>query len=550
MTFTEAAAQVLRLVGKPLHYKEITDVAIEKNLLSHVGKSPEVTMGARLAALVKKGDKDNPLVRIKPGVFALRDWDQATIDKGLADRTPALEIAKHATIDLSQLPSSSKGDEDEEEELLRSAPGQSPDEEESEEAPAANADQEELARRQRAAAASDLFEAEEDDDLPIFGRPEAEAEGEEEGVEGDANRRRRRRRRRGRGSEREETRNGGDDLPGYTVSDAPADVPIDIEREGEPEERERGADRGADRGRDRERGRDRDRDRDRDRGERDRDRDRDRDRRDDGGAPLDELAGRPLADAVASLLATFDRGGGPVGAQKLADLAQRRGRLSGDFQQAQGQILAAARADNLRRSASGQRVRFRISGGRLALTDWSLDPEAARLEREIAAQADRYREAVRRSLVRRFQDLPHRALGELICLLLERIGMTDIQAVRRPGSPGSELHLSAVARGPSGSVPTAIVVRRDGREIGRERVTELRGALHHYGPAAAGWLLTTGQVLSGAREEASAPGAAPVALVDGMGLARLCEEHGVAVIETRVSLPVPDLDLLEALRGS
>src|SRR6185503_6235149 len=100
MTFTEAAAQVLRLVGKPLHYKEITDVAIEKNLLSHVGKSPEVTMGARLAALVKKGDKENPLVRIKPGVFALREWDQATIDQGLADRTPALEIAKNVTIDL------------------------------------------------------------------------------------------------------------------------------------------------------------------------------------------------------------------------------------------------------------------------------------------------------------------------------------------------------------------------------------------------------------------------------------------------------------------
>ena len=70
MTFTEAAAQVLRLVGKPLHYKEITDVAIEKNLLSHVGKSPEVTMGARLAALVKKGERDNPLIRVKPGVFA------------------------------------------------------------------------------------------------------------------------------------------------------------------------------------------------------------------------------------------------------------------------------------------------------------------------------------------------------------------------------------------------------------------------------------------------------------------------------------------------
>ncbi|HEX3595491.1 MAG TPA: winged helix-turn-helix domain-containing protein, partial [Polyangiaceae bacterium] len=92
MTFTEAAAQVLRLVGKPLHYKEITDVAIEKDLLSHVGKSPEVTMGARLAALVKKGDKENPLVRVKPGVFALREWDSSTIERGLSDRTPALKM--------------------------------------------------------------------------------------------------------------------------------------------------------------------------------------------------------------------------------------------------------------------------------------------------------------------------------------------------------------------------------------------------------------------------------------------------------------------------
>src|SRR5579859_5870807 len=83
MTFTEAAAEVLRLAGKPLHYKEITELAIEKNLLSHVGKSPEVTMGARLAALLKKEDKSNPIVRVKPGVFALREWDDK---KGRRDR--------------------------------------------------------------------------------------------------------------------------------------------------------------------------------------------------------------------------------------------------------------------------------------------------------------------------------------------------------------------------------------------------------------------------------------------------------------------------------
>src|SRR4029077_12372996 len=82
MTFTEAAAEVLRLAGKPLHYKEITELAIEKNLLSHVGKSPEVTMGARLAALLKKEDKSNPIVRVKPGVFALREWDEKGKKRG------------------------------------------------------------------------------------------------------------------------------------------------------------------------------------------------------------------------------------------------------------------------------------------------------------------------------------------------------------------------------------------------------------------------------------------------------------------------------------
>ena len=73
MTFTEAAAQVLRLVGKPLHYKEITDVAIEKNLLSHVGKRPEETMGHRLLQEVKKS-ADSTLIRaVRPGVYTLRD---------------------------------------------------------------------------------------------------------------------------------------------------------------------------------------------------------------------------------------------------------------------------------------------------------------------------------------------------------------------------------------------------------------------------------------------------------------------------------------------
>ena len=40
MTFTEAAAEVLRLAGKPLHYKEITELAIEEDHFVNYGFLP------------------------------------------------------------------------------------------------------------------------------------------------------------------------------------------------------------------------------------------------------------------------------------------------------------------------------------------------------------------------------------------------------------------------------------------------------------------------------------------------------------------------------
>ena len=76
MTFTEAAVEVLRLVGKPLHYRKITEVAIERNLLSHVGKTPEITMSSRLASMVRKDRGEAPITKIKPGVFGLREFSE------------------------------------------------------------------------------------------------------------------------------------------------------------------------------------------------------------------------------------------------------------------------------------------------------------------------------------------------------------------------------------------------------------------------------------------------------------------------------------------
>jgi restriction endonuclease Mrr len=224
--------------------------------------------------------------------------------------------------------------------------------------------------------------------------------------------------------------------------------------------------------------------------------------------------------------------------------------LQGDPLAATTQTNASLRADNLRRTANGQRPRFRFaSAGRVALTDWMLGGELPRLEQEVSLAVDRYREASRRAFLRRLQELPGHALIELVLVALERAGMTSLRAVRRPGSPGGEAHFAAIHKTGGDLVPTAIVIRKDGRELGRERVTDLRGALHHYGPASVGWLITTGQCLSGAREEAAVLGAPPVALYDGIALCKLLEDLDVAVVRTRFSISIPDLELLESLRG-
>src|SRR3989475_1484263 len=74
MTFTEAAVEVLRRAGKPLHYKEIADAALRENLLSHVGQARETTMGQRLAAWGRRED-DRKVVAVMPeGTFALIEW--------------------------------------------------------------------------------------------------------------------------------------------------------------------------------------------------------------------------------------------------------------------------------------------------------------------------------------------------------------------------------------------------------------------------------------------------------------------------------------------
>jgi len=73
MTFYEAALQVLAEAGRPLAYQEITRLSIEKELLSHIGKTPEFTMLARLKAVARRMH-DKPIMVTAKDTFALTEW--------------------------------------------------------------------------------------------------------------------------------------------------------------------------------------------------------------------------------------------------------------------------------------------------------------------------------------------------------------------------------------------------------------------------------------------------------------------------------------------
>jgi restriction endonuclease Mrr len=82
MTFTEAALEILRRAGKPLHFKEIAAEAITAGLLSHVGQTPEATMGARLLSMARR-EHDRRVTAIEPGIFALVEWGIPTVEHAL-----------------------------------------------------------------------------------------------------------------------------------------------------------------------------------------------------------------------------------------------------------------------------------------------------------------------------------------------------------------------------------------------------------------------------------------------------------------------------------
>jgi restriction system protein len=95
-SFKDAAQRVLTEVGRPMHYKEITQRALDAELINPQGLTPEATMGAQLYSDIKRNGAASVFRKEARGVFGLAAWE-----KGVSGITR--QAAKQSTAVKKQL---------------------------------------------------------------------------------------------------------------------------------------------------------------------------------------------------------------------------------------------------------------------------------------------------------------------------------------------------------------------------------------------------------------------------------------------------------------
>lgn len=79
MQFKDAAYEILKQAGEPLHYNEITDRALAAGILSTSGQTPHASMGSRL--YTDTLHPDSQFRRVEKGVFGLRERQPSDVSQ-------------------------------------------------------------------------------------------------------------------------------------------------------------------------------------------------------------------------------------------------------------------------------------------------------------------------------------------------------------------------------------------------------------------------------------------------------------------------------------
>jgi hypothetical protein len=70
-TFKQAAIKILKKSSKPLHYHEITKLALEEGILETEGATPENTMNTQISIDIKNKGKSSDFIKVAPSTYSL-----------------------------------------------------------------------------------------------------------------------------------------------------------------------------------------------------------------------------------------------------------------------------------------------------------------------------------------------------------------------------------------------------------------------------------------------------------------------------------------------
>ena len=583
MTFLEAALEILKRERKPLHYKELTERAMDKKLLTFVGRTPEVTMQTQLTNAVKKAP-GAPFVRVKPGVFGLLRYPEGILEPLPGDKEAEKEVASAAA-------SAEGGDREGRRRRRRGGRGgkgrreQRPGAEGGVQAASAGG---EMVSEERDDDDRDLPEAADAPDEPEIGSmsPEARAAALAESMIGDSDDEGDE----GPGAEGEE----GDesDEPGLAASAGEeagedsddGDEGDDDEGEDEPAGAEVSAG-GAAPGPENRPFDDSPSGRRRRRRRRRRGRGGENGMQDsfggpEGGAPgLGAEAGEasaagaegapeaggeaaPAGEAVPAaggeipsetgpggrrIMAPIDaaieilKGQAPgrgVHVRQIADAAVRRRLIHGEPNEAWRVMRAALAAEPRERLRAGLRPRVRPAGsGLYALARRPPDMDLERAEYVFGEARRALRERTLAGLEQRLCELSPSAFEAIARVLLQREGFGPATFVKRVEST---IYLEAL-RG-RGSRPSRCLIglRPGSAAAGRLSVGQLRAGIRARNQDE-GILMLAGRLGEDAIAEWRQPGP-PIEVIDGAAMADTCFRHGVGVVNATVSVDFVDAD--------
>jgi len=91
--FKTSAITVLTEAGKPLHYKEITRLALEKGILETEGATPDASMNAQIVMDIKHKGKLSDFVKTSPSTYSLNSTKPKTIEEPEEDQEQEERLA-------------------------------------------------------------------------------------------------------------------------------------------------------------------------------------------------------------------------------------------------------------------------------------------------------------------------------------------------------------------------------------------------------------------------------------------------------------------------